>query len=42
MVPAQALEYNQENPHVQDNVKMTIQDWNVVNRRYCLISPLII
>ncbi|KAL5265112.1 hypothetical protein ACHWQZ_G006003 [Mnemiopsis leidyi] len=34
MVPIQAMEYNEENPHVQDSVKMTIQDWNVVNRRY--------
>ena len=33
MVPIQAMEYNEENPHVQDSVKMTIQDWNVVNRR---------
>ena len=41
MVPLQALQYNEENPHVQDSVKMTIQDWNVVNRRYVTLSLFI-
>lgn len=41
-VPKQALEYKAENPHVQDAVKMTIQDWNVVNRRYSICVQIVL